>query len=242
MKLNKVFDSNRALQTNLICAPLLLAAVICISSFQTLHAQSCAENSNDFNEYYYRKKTHFETLPDTKNEIIFLGDSITDGANWTELFDNNLSIKNRGISADVTLGVLCRMEEVLASKPAKIFLMIGTNDLAKGKSVEYVLENHEKLIQQVQQQSSETELFVQSILPVNPDFGMFEGHMKSVEEIKQVNEGLAKLAKEYEITFINLYPEFTVADSRLNPDFTNDGLHLTGPGYQKWKALIEEYL
>ena len=67
-------------------------------------------------------------MPDTPNEIIMLGNSITDGCEWSELFQNS-NIKNRGISGDITEGVLYRLDEVTRSKPAKVFLLIGINDL-----------------------------------------------------------------------------------------------------------------
>ena len=35
--------------------------------------------------YWHQKETHFRLLPNETDEIIFLGDSITDGCNWSEL-------------------------------------------------------------------------------------------------------------------------------------------------------------
>ena len=36
-----------------------------------------------FSTYYHQRVSHFRTLPKTNNDIIFLGNSITDGAEWS---------------------------------------------------------------------------------------------------------------------------------------------------------------
>jgi len=56
------------------------------------------------------------------SDIIFIGNSITDGAKWSELFDDP-HIKNRVINGDVTTGVMARIDEVISRKRAKIFLI-----------------------------------------------------------------------------------------------------------------------
>jgi hexosaminidase len=56
-----------------------------------------------FSTYYHQRVTHFKSLPQSNGDIIFLGNSITDGGEWQELFDD-LSVKNRGISGDVSAG------------------------------------------------------------------------------------------------------------------------------------------
>jgi hypothetical protein len=100
---------------------------------------------NDYETYYYAKKSIFEIMPNDTSEIIFLGDSIIDFCNWHELF-GKYNIKNRGISGDIINGVIDRLEEIVESKPKKIFLMIGTNDLGKKISVDNILSEYEKLV------------------------------------------------------------------------------------------------
>ena len=39
-----------------------------------------------FKPNYYIQKSHFEALPDTKNEIVFLGDSFTEDGHQNEEF------------------------------------------------------------------------------------------------------------------------------------------------------------
>jgi len=187
--------------------------------------------------YYYHKKEHFELLPDTENEIIFLGNSITDNCEWSELFGNP-DIKNRGIGGDDTDGVLERLDEVTSSKPEKIFMMIGTNDLAYGKDVEYILENYRKILTGINNDSPETKIYLQNVLPVEDAIHFTRPNSSIIE----INEGLVELAGEYDCTYIDLHSVFKREDGKLNLDYSLDGLHLNGKGYEVWKEVIVKYI
>jgi lysophospholipase L1-like esterase len=191
--------------------------------------------------YYIQKKTLFDHLPNAKSEIIFLGDSITDGCEWSEIF-HDLRIKNRGISGDVTQGILDRLSEVLESNPAKIFLMIGINDLARGFTVSDILANYKKILMRIKKESPHTKIYIQSLLPVNSDFGTFRNHTNKSDEILYINKRLKLMAQELDLIYIDLYSHFVFKDKKLNPEYTNDGLHLTGKGYEVWKSVIENYV
>jgi len=190
--------------------------------------------------YYEQKKTTFEMLPNDKDEIIFLGNSITEGCEWNELFSDN-RIKNRGISADVAEGVLLRLGEVTESKPIKIFLMIGINDLAFGYSIEEILQFYNKIINKIKMDSPNTITFIQSVLPINESFGKFSEYDTLSNAIIKLNLELEKLARDQDLDFINLHDSFLL-NKRMNPECTNDGLHLTGKGYLLWKKIIGQYV
>jgi len=191
--------------------------------------------------YYVQKKSLFDILPDEGGELVFLGDSITDGGEWAEMF-HDIRIKNRGISGDTTEGVLARAEEVTAAKPACVFLMIGVNDLADGVSVESVLENIKRIAQKIIRQSPDTRLFIQSLLPVNDHFSLFPDHVSKAEQIKSVNAGLRVFCRNRGLTYIDLFALFRTKDGRLDSRYTNDGLHLTGAGYLLWKEALREHI
>jgi lysophospholipase L1-like esterase len=187
--------------------------------------------------YYYQKKTLHEQLPAIKKGIVLLGDSITDGCEWNELFKSK-KVQNRGISGDVTQGVLDRLDDILKHRPKKIYLMIGVNDLARGKSVEYVIDNIKKIAQKVHTNAPKTKLYIQSILPVNIAFDKFKNHTNKTNEILQINKAIANLAGKT-FTYINLYDAFTDANGQLDKKYSNDGLHLNGSGYLNWKKYIK---
>ncbi|MBF9252677.1 family 20 glycosylhydrolase [Pontibacter sp. 172403-2] len=190
-----------------------------------------------FSTYYHQRVSHFIALPHTEGDIIFLGNSITDGAEWSELFADS-HMKNRGISGDVSAGVINRIQEVAERKPAKVFLLIGVNDLARNVPADSVVKNILWISDYLRQQTPATELYVQSILPVNDAFGKFDGHTNKGGLIQKVNGQLRADAGKHGYTYLDLYTSFSDDTGKLKASYTNDGLHLKGEGYTLWKHLI----
>lgn len=206
-----------------------------------------------FTTYYQQRYSLFKSIPNnpsaasfqidsdapsiSKRDIIFVGNSINDGGEWYELF-NDLRVKNRGISGDMTPGILHRLKEISDRKPAKVFLMIGINDLGKGVSPDSVVKNILLANDYLQQESPGTKVFIESILPVNATFGKFQGQVSRGKQINQANQLLKAAATLHRFEFIDLHSKFIDAQGLLDARYTNDGLHLTGAGYQHWRHLI----
>ena len=198
--------------------------------------------ASKFGTYYDQRKSLFEILPDTKNELIFLGNSITDGSEWCELLQNPRA-KNRGISGDTSEGVLNRLYQVTNVQPAKVFLLIGINDLAKNVSPDTVYANICKIVSRIRTESPRTKVYVQSILPVNNTFKTFSSHTGKTQQVLEINKKLQGICPSLGATFVDLFNELKNPDNDLlNPMYTNDGLHLTGEGYKAWVKRIQPYL
>ena len=221
-----------------VCFSLMLT-VLSLALFARV--PSPAYPDSVFSTYYQQRLTCFRALPKTKGDIIIMGDSITDGAEWDELFDNK-HVKNRGISGDITAGIINRLDEVTGRQPAKIFLLIGTNDLARGISPDSVVRNIVLIADCVHQKSPATRLFIQSILPVNAVYKKFTTHTDKAQPISEVNLRLRQNSEEHHYTYINIHDAFCDADGKMNVRLTNDGLHLKGEGYLLWKHLIYPYV
>jgi lysophospholipase L1-like esterase len=187
--------------------------------------------------YYEQKVTQFRLLPDTKEEIIFLGNSITDIGEWAEIWQNT-RVKNRGISSDNTFGVLARLDEVVSSKPSKIFILIGINDIAKGTPDSAIVSNYKKIIGRIQTSSPQTFIYVQSILPTNNEFTEYVRHQNKDQHIRAVNGELKKFCGTKKLVYVDLYSRFVDVNHKLDKRYTNDGLHLTGSGYMLWKKIL----
>lgn len=193
--------------------------------------------------YWHQRVTLFDTFGGNhRKDVILLGDSITNGCEWFELFGNR-HVKNRGINADTSVGVYDRLPSTLAGQPAKVFLLIGTNDLANGAPVDSVARMMERIIARTKELSPRTKLYVQSLLPVNDAWHIFVAHMDKGPKIIALNERYRALCAKEGVTYIDLYSHFKNAgDEKMNPAYTNDGLHLMAAGYQRWGALIEPYI
>lgn len=194
-----------------------------------------------YSTFYEQRATLFEMLPITSEDIVFVGNSITNGGEWTELLENK-NIKNRGISGDITEGVYDRLDAITKGQPKAIFLLIGINDISKSIAVDYIAKNIDKIVNKIKTDTPKTSIYLQSLLPVNPDKGMFGGHMKP-DSIRSLNIQIKKIAERYKINFINLYPQFVIEGTeKLLPEYTNDGLHLLGAGYIRWAEIVKPYL
>lgn len=190
-----------------------------------------------YSEYYINKVTSFMASDSGKGKIVFLGDSLTDICDWSELLNNN-DIINRGISLDTTDGVLNRLGEVTRLNPKKVFIMIGINDIGKGRSTRSIIYNYKKILDFIKENSKSTTIYVQSLLPINKD--ILKTTTKN-EDIINLNKELVKLCDSYEVKYIDLYPLFVVDNNKLNPEYTVGGLHVNGKGYIVWKRAIEQY-
>lgn len=189
------------------------------------------------NPFYWDKKSHFEALPKSDSEIIFLGDSLTDLCEWSEIFSNN-HIKNRGICGDTTDGVLNRINNIVDSQPKKLFLMIGINDLNQGVSVENVANNYQLIVETLKAQIPDIKIFVQSLLPINNQLRNNDVN----QQIISLNNRLQKLSQNGFFQYVNLFSAFLDANNQLDIQYTSDGIHLNGQGYLVWKKIIEKYV
>ncbi len=195
-----------------------------------------------YSTFYYQRATLFEELPVSSKDIIFLGNSITNGGEWCELFDNK-HVKNRGISGDICMGIYDRLGAILKGKPAKIFLLIGINDVNRGTSADTIVKRIAMITQKIKQDSPKTKLYLQSLLPVTDHYKMFQGHTSRWQVVPEINEGLMNLAKKENVVYIDLYSHFVDEKTgKMNIDYTNDGLHLLGKGYRKWAEIVKPYV
>lgn len=210
----------------------------------TVCAQTVPANLNDtlFSTYYQQRVSLFRTLPVQPNQVVFLGNSITDGAEWNELINQHSGILNRGISGDLTAGVLNRLDEVTNRHPSKIFLLIGTNDLARGISADSVIKNILLIATLVHKSTPNTKLYIQSIFPVNPYYKLFASHTGNTQKILMINQILKQKAEKHYYTYIDIHSILKDKNNLMNRAFSNDGLHLKGIGYQRWKHIIYPFL
>ena len=212
-----------------------------ITLLAILFTQLSGAQTQKYSTFYMQRASLFSKLTITSKDIVFIGNSITNGAEWNELFPQK-RVKNRGISGDTSEGVYDRLDPVVKGKPAKIFILIGINDISRGIEVETIVQNMKRIVEKIQNESPKTKIYIQSILPVNPDFEMFKGHQKP-QLIKEINQQYQNIAKEYNVNYINLYPHFLEEGTdRMNEKYTNDGLHLLGEGYLLWSEIIKPYL
>lgn len=191
--------------------------------------------------YYARRATLFDLLPVYSSDIIMLGNSLTDGAEWNELFDN-CHVKNRGIVGDIIPGFFERLEPILKGQPRKIFIMGGVNDISHGVSADSIVSAMTQVVTTIQARCPKTEIYVQSMLPFNNDVRLWKLLKGREQVVVDGNKGLECMCQRLGVTFINLYPLFVGEDGKMKPEYTNDGLHLMGGAYLIWRDALLPYI
>ncbi len=210
-----------------------------LATLATLNATAQAKwDSTHRPANFELKVAQFKSYPDSKKDIVFLGNSITDGSDWNELLSEPRA-KNRGISGDITYGVLERLDEVIEGQPAKVFILIGVNDISRNIPDSCIIANHQKMVERIKKGSPRTKIYLQTILPVNNDFTKFPNHYNKDEHIAAVNAAMKELAAREGATLIDLNTAFQDEKGKLKKEFTYDGLHLTAAGYLHWRNILK---
>ena len=207
-------------------------------------AASITNEAAAFPGYYYARMRTFEAEPPIRStDIVMLGNSLTEGGrDWAEKLGKP-NVRNRGISGDVAMGIDARLFQITPHKPAKIFLLVGINDVSHDLTVDSIVTNIRLLADHIHAQSPKTKLVLQSLLPIRESTGRWKRLQGKTDMIPQINARLEALAREKGITFINLFPHFTEPGTNvLRSELTYDGLHLSKAGYDVWVKLLKPYL
>jgi lysophospholipase L1-like esterase len=179
-----------------------------------------------------RRLSQFEVLSTNPVAVVFVGDSITEGGLWSEWLPD-VDVINRGISGNTTQDILDRMHQIVSVKPDKLFVMIGVNDLNKRLGVAVALRNYTTLFDLIDAQLPQTEVYIQSVLPVNAVWPLIDN-----THIPTLNSALMQHADERGYQYIDLHSVFADAEGALKSDLSNDGIHLLAPGYRLWRSQI----
>lgn len=219
---------------------ILLILILSLTFFKTNMFSSIVSHvlpvAPVYNEdsYYIERTTLFNEIEIPKHSIIFIGDSLTFRNEWQEFFRDKI-IVNSGIGSDTIEGVYNRLDPIIESSPKKIFLMIGINDLILNKDMDKIAEEYSNLLNKIKVELPETEVFVESILPVNNEKN---GNIVDNKKIKKLNLIISSLATTYEYKFLNIYSVLS-NNNQLISEFTEDGIHLKGEGYKIWVDFIQ---
>lgn len=193
-----------------------------------------------FNNWYFDSREKlYQGLKDKKVDIVFFGNSITERAPWHELFGNKYTIANRGIGGDNTYGMKSRIADVVRTKPKKIFLMMGINDIGRGLPTDSIKKNYEEIIQIIRKVSPKTRIYAQSTLPLHEAKLKIDYQIGKEQHIRNLNEEIVKLTKKYNITYVNV-KEVLADDYVLKALYTADGIHVNIDAYIEWAKYLSD--
>jgi len=122
--------------------------------------------------------------------------------------------------------------------PRKIFIYAGENDIAAGKTAQYLADEFAKLWTMINQKLPSAEIYFMSVKPSPCRAKYYDEVAKANTLIKTY---LADKPKSHylDLATVIYKPGTSVPDSSL---FRADYLHLNSKGYDKWQKALEPYV
>lgn len=180
-------------------------------------------------------------------DVLFLGDSITDGWHWDnggrKIWEKTFAPRhaaNFGVGWDRIQNVLWRIEngELDGISPKVVVLLIGTNNAGNednGKprnTTPEIIAGVSNLVRRIQFHLPQTKIIL---------FGLFPRGEKNDpvrEQVKAVNAGISQLADDDKVRFLDIGDKFLAPDGTLPRAMFPDLLHPNASGYQIWADAI----
>ena len=177
-------------------------------------------------------------------DVLFLGDSITDGwrgfnpknkSGGKNVWDKNfapLKAVNFGIGGDRTEHVLWRIQngELDGIKPKVAVLMIGTNNTG-ANSAEQIAEGITAIVKTIHDKSPSTKIVLLAVFPRGKQIPN-PGNTKIIA----INQIVAKLDGK-NVKYMDIGDKF-MKDGQIPADIMPDYLHLSEAGYQIWADAV----
>lgn len=189
-----------------------------------------------------------------KGEILFTGSSLMEQFPINELLMTEgmtQVIYNRGIGGFKTDDMLLSMEEmVFGTEPSRIFINIGTNDIASPDyRLEVLMEKYERIISLIKERLPQTEINMLAYYPVNEteklpneEWAKTLFVTRTNENIQIANQAAEKLAGKMGCRFLNVNQGLTDEKGRLKKEFTIEGIHMYANGYRVVLENLKPYL
>jgi lysophospholipase L1-like esterase len=175
-----------------------------------------------------------------KVDLLFLGDSITQGWNensvWQRFYGPRHAA-NFGIGGDRTQHVLWRIQngELDGIEPKVTVLMIGTNNLHDDTPDE-ISQGIKTIVAELRKRLPKTQILLLGVFPRSPKPDTAR------ERIKSINEKIARLDDGSHVRFLDIGKSFLNDDGTIAPDVMPDYLHLSVKGYRLWADAMEPAL
>jgi lysophospholipase L1-like esterase len=173
-------------------------------------------------------------------DLLFLGDSITQGWNENEVWKRFYAPRNAanfGIGGDRTQHVLWRIKngELDGIKPKVAVLMIGTNNAGSDTPAE-IAQGITAIVRELRQRLPETRVLLLGVFPRSEKPDSLRDRLKSV------NEKIAKLDDGEHVRFLDIGKTFLEQDLTIPKAVMPDFLHLSRLGYRRWADAMEPAL
>ena len=184
-------------------------------------------------------------------DAAFIGDSRTDGfliysgiGCGENLTSNGLSIFKLEEKKAITIGgeKYTLLEALALKEYGKVYLSLGVNELGYYDDQGFY-EAYCRAIDAIRACQPKAVIYIQGLIPLNEDVIAATGGASYLtnEHLRVYNQLMEQAAREKQVVFLDLYPEFAGEDGQLPEDASKDGIHLTKPYCQQWLAYLQTH-
>lgn len=191
-----------------------------------------------------------------KGQILFVGSSLMEQFPINELqqtLDKKFIIYNRGVSGFVTDELLSSMDTCIFDlEPAKIFINIGTNDIAAHDyKKNHLIVNYDQILRKIKERLPACEVYVMAYYPINSKarFPSVNEEMKEElfktrtnQQLQKANISIKNLARKYHYKFIDVNDGLVDEEGNLKEEYTVEGIHLWPNAYSRILYNLKRYL
>ncbi len=160
-------------------------------------------------------------------DILIAGDSLVEAIYEYKILNRSQVF---GMIGGTTIYLSENIDKIVKQKPKYIVLHYGENELGKKKYADIFIPRYTKCIKKLQKKLPDTEIYVDSIFPVQKKAHKKEPYTKN---IPYYNQRLEKMADELGVHYIDFTPEFKQYKKNY---YDADGIHPLK------KFYTEEYL
>jgi lysophospholipase L1-like esterase len=189
-----------------------------------------------------RHEQHLEAVKPGNTDLIFVGDSITQGWEgagrevWERYYAPRKAV-NLGIGGDRTQHVLWRLDhdEVRGINPKVAVVMIGTNNVSSN-SPDDIAAGISAIVKKLRDKLPRTKVLLLGVFPRSPKPDAAR------DRIRAINDQIKSLDSEQGVTYLDISKTFLNPDGTISREIMPDFLHLSPKGYRMWADAIEPTL
>ena len=172
-------------------------------------------------------------------QVVFLGDSITEG--WKNgdpgFFDHG--ILDRGIAGQTSAQMLLRFEQdVVALHPRVVQIMAGTNDIAGNPGAGTLADYRNNIRAMITLARANGIVVILASIPPTAHIGWAPA-VEPVALIAAQNSWLKSDAAAQNAVFADYFSPLAGADGAMASQYSADGVHPNGAGYQVMEPVAE---
>lgn len=173
------------------------------------------------------------------DDAIFIGDSLTTGLSLYGLLPEDQVLADTGINPQTILSRECISQDGIdktvldaaaSLDPGKIYIMLGANGVAF-LIFDDIISWYSELIDGLKAEHPDSEIYVQSILPVTREK---EDETLNNERITELNGLLQEMATEENVYYLSVNEAIADEEGFLPTDLSADGMHFGTTVYEEW--------